>query len=46
MGVVHIKVLDGLQIRTVAANILHKHSRTADKGWLSQLVARREANKN
>jgi hypothetical protein len=26
---------DGLQIRTVAANILNKQSRTADKGWSS-----------
>jgi hypothetical protein len=28
---------DGLQIRRVAANILNKQSRTADKGWSSSL---------
>jgi hypothetical protein len=28
---------DGLQIWRVAANILNKHSRTADKSWSSSL---------
>jgi hypothetical protein len=28
---------DSLQIRKVAANILNKQSRTADKGWYSSL---------
>jgi hypothetical protein len=28
---------DGLQIWRVAANILNKQSRTADKGWSSSL---------
>jgi hypothetical protein len=28
---------DGLQIRRVAANILNKQSRTADKRWTSDL---------
>jgi hypothetical protein len=28
---------EGLQIRRVAANILNKQSRTADKGWPSSL---------
>jgi hypothetical protein len=28
---------DGLQIWRVAANILNKQSRTADKGWASSL---------
>jgi hypothetical protein len=34
---------DGLQIQNVAANILNKQSRTADKGWSSNLVVGREA---
>jgi hypothetical protein len=29
--------VDGLQIWTVAANILNKQSRTADRGWPSSL---------
>ena len=28
---------DGIQIHTVAVNILNKLSRTADMGWLSSL---------
>jgi hypothetical protein len=28
---------DGFQIWRVAANILNKHSQTADKGWSSSL---------
>jgi hypothetical protein len=32
---------DGLQICSVAANILNKQSRTADSGWYSSLVAGR-----
>jgi hypothetical protein len=35
---------DGLQIWTVAANILNKQSRTADSGWSSSLVVGRGAN--
>jgi hypothetical protein len=35
---------DGLQIWRVAANILNKQSRTADKGWSSSLGVGREAN--
>jgi hypothetical protein len=34
---------DGLQIWRVAANILNKQSRTADKGWPSSLVVGRGA---
>jgi len=34
---------DDLQIRRVAANILNKHSQTADKGCFSSLVFGREA---
>jgi hypothetical protein len=30
---------DGLQIWRVAANILNKQSRTADKGWCSSFLA-------
>jgi hypothetical protein len=33
---------EGLQIRRVAANILDKQSRTADKGWPSNLGVERE----
>jgi hypothetical protein len=35
---------DGLQIWRVAANILNKQSRTADKGWSSMWVVVRGAN--
>jgi hypothetical protein len=35
---------DGLQIRSVAANILNKQSRTSDKGWSSSLGVRRGSN--
>jgi hypothetical protein len=35
---------DGLQISRVAANILNKESRVADKGWLSILGVGRAAN--
>jgi hypothetical protein len=35
---------DGLQIRKVAANILNKQSRTADKRWSCSLEIRRGAN--
>jgi hypothetical protein len=35
---------DGLQIWRVAANILNKQSRPANKGWSSSLGVRREAN--
>jgi hypothetical protein len=35
---------DGLQIWRVAANILNKQSRTADRGWSSSLGVRRWAN--
>jgi hypothetical protein len=34
---------DGLQIGRVAANILNKQSRTADKGWSSSLEVGRGA---
>jgi hypothetical protein len=34
---------EGLQIRRVAANILNKQSRTADKGWPSSLGVGRGA---
>jgi hypothetical protein len=34
---------DGLQICSVAANILNKQSRTADSGWYSSLVVGRGA---
>jgi hypothetical protein len=37
---------DGLQIWRVAANILNKQSRTADKGGSSILRVERGANKN
>jgi hypothetical protein len=36
---------DGLQIWRVAANILNKQSRTADKVWSSSLGVGRGANK-
>jgi hypothetical protein len=35
---------NGLQIWRVAANILYKQSRTADKGWYSSLGVGRGAN--
>jgi hypothetical protein len=35
---------NGLQIRRVAANILNKQSRTADKGWSSSVGVGRGAN--
>jgi hypothetical protein len=35
---------DALQVWRVAANILNKQSRTADKGWSSSLVVGRGAN--
>jgi hypothetical protein len=35
---------DGLQIWSVAANILNKQSRTADKGWFFRLGVGRGAN--
>jgi hypothetical protein len=35
---------DSLQIWRVAANILNKQSRTADKGWFSSLGVGLEAN--
>jgi hypothetical protein len=35
---------EGLQIWRVAANILNKHSRTADRGWPSSLEVGRGAN--
>jgi hypothetical protein len=35
---------DGLQIWRVAANILNKQSRTAEKGWSSSLGVGRGAN--
>jgi hypothetical protein len=35
---------DGLQIWRVAANILNKQSRTADRGWSSSLGVGRGAN--
>jgi hypothetical protein len=35
---------DGLQIWMVAANILNKQSRAADKGWSSSLGVGRGAN--
>jgi hypothetical protein len=35
---------DGLKIWRVAANILNKQSRTADKGWSFSLGVGREAN--
>jgi hypothetical protein len=35
---------DGLQIWRIAANILNKQSRTADKGWPSSLGVERGAN--
>jgi hypothetical protein len=35
---------EGLHIRRVAANILNKQSRTADKGWFSSLGVGRGAN--
>jgi hypothetical protein len=35
---------EGLQIWRVAANILNKQLRTADKGWPSSLGVRRGAN--
>jgi hypothetical protein len=35
---------DGLQIRSVAANILNKQPRTANKGFSSSLGVGREAN--
>jgi hypothetical protein len=35
---------DGLQIWRVAANILNKKSRTADKGWCSSLGVEHGAN--
>jgi hypothetical protein len=35
---------DGLQILRVAANMLNKHSRTADSGWSSSLGVGRGAN--
>jgi hypothetical protein len=41
------QVADGgntLQVRRVAANILNKQSRTADKGWSSSLGVGRGAN--
>jgi hypothetical protein len=34
---------EGLQIRRVAANVLNKQSRTADKGWPYSLGVGREA---
>jgi hypothetical protein len=37
---------DGLQIWRVAANILNKQSRTADKEWSSSLGVGRGANKS
>jgi hypothetical protein len=43
----HPKVADGgegLRIRRVAANILSKQSRAADKGWSSSLGVERGAN--
>jgi hypothetical protein len=36
---------DGIQIWRVAANILNKQSRTADRGWSSSLAVGRGANK-
>jgi hypothetical protein len=49
-GVVHIKVLDGFQIRTVAANILNKHSRAVESGsypnsWLGERVIKTDLTK-
>jgi hypothetical protein len=35
---------DGLQIWSVAANVLNKQSRTADRGWSSSLGVGRGAN--
>jgi len=35
---------DGLQIRRVAANIINKPSRTAEKEWSSSFGVRRAAN--
>jgi hypothetical protein len=35
---------DGLQIWRVAANIVNKQSRTADRGWFSSLGVGRGAN--
>jgi len=48
-GVARPQVADGgegLQIWRVAANILNKQSRTADKGWSSSLEVARRACKN
>jgi len=47
-GMVRPQVVDGregLQIWRVAANILNKQSRTADKGWSSSLEGGHRANK-
>jgi hypothetical protein len=35
---------DALQVWRIAANILNKQSRTADKGWSSSLVVGRGTN--
>jgi hypothetical protein len=46
-GMVHPQVADGgdaLQVWRVPANILNKQSRTADKGWSSNLGVGRGAN--
>jgi hypothetical protein len=45
-GMLHPQVVDtdGLQIWRVAANILDKQSRTADRGWPSSLGVGRGAN--
>jgi hypothetical protein len=46
-GIVHPRVADGgngLQIWRVAANILNKQSRTADRGWSLSFVVGRSAN--
>jgi hypothetical protein len=46
-GMAQPEVVDGgddLQIWRVAANILNKQSRTADKGWYSSLGVGRGAN--
>jgi hypothetical protein len=45
-GMAHPQVADGygLQIWKVAANILNKQSRTADKGWSYSLGVGRRAN--
>jgi hypothetical protein len=42
--VLRLRVEEGSPVWTVAANVLNKQSRTADKGWSSSLGVGRDAN--